>query len=282
MRIAVLGLGRMGHAVAERLLSTHHDVVVWNRSPGKAGDLQALGAREVGDPVEALAEVEVGLVSLTDDDAVLSVLLPDGRPLDVPDGTAVVDASTVSPATSRRLAQAYPRFVAAPILGGPTQVLDGKVTMLVGGQAPTRRTLAPLWDSLAQQWRDCGDEASTATTAKLLNNYLLMAGIATLAETIAAAQGAGLDADFTEDLLESSLMVAPGLKNRLHDLIAGKHDGWFATTNGAKDVGLLRDLAGQHGLALPLAEEVEARYRAAIEAGHADEDIASVIELLRS
>src|ERR1700694_64454 len=74
MRLAVLGMGRMGHAVAERLLGGDHEVTVWNRSPHKADDLLAKGAREAATPAAAAEETEASITSLTDDAAVRTVV----------------------------------------------------------------------------------------------------------------------------------------------------------------------------------------------------------------
>src|SRR5690242_4240136 len=107
MDVAVLGLGRMGRALAGRLLDGGHTVTVWNRSSGKAGELTDRGAAEAGSVSEAVAGKEVVVVSLTGDDAVREVLLPNGKALPNLDGI-VVDCSTVSPELSREEADQYP------------------------------------------------------------------------------------------------------------------------------------------------------------------------------
>src|ERR1700761_6518836 len=100
MQVAVLGMGRMGHALAERLLSGDHIVTVWNRTQGKADDLLARGARQAGTPAEAAAGSELTLTSLADDSAVRTVVTgPDGVAAGLGDGV-LADASTVSPETT--------------------------------------------------------------------------------------------------------------------------------------------------------------------------------------
>jgi 3-hydroxyisobutyrate dehydrogenase-like beta-hydroxyacid dehydrogenase len=76
-------------------------------------------------------------------------------------------------------------------------------------------------------------------------------------------------------------LVAPALRNRLADIVAGDHDGWFSTTLGAKDLRLAQELARSHGVELPLAAAVRDRYEQAAAQGFADADIAAVVELLR-
>jgi 3-hydroxyisobutyrate dehydrogenase-like beta-hydroxyacid dehydrogenase len=125
-----------------------------------------------------------------------------------------------------------------------------------------------------------GEDARVATTLKLLSNYLLMSGIAALAETVATAQAAGLPDKLIRDFLGQLPLVAPALRNRLDDIVSGDHDGWFSTTLGAKDVRLAEDLARSHGVLLPLADAVRRRYEEAAQ-GWADADIGAVVELLR-
>jgi 3-hydroxyisobutyrate dehydrogenase-like beta-hydroxyacid dehydrogenase len=96
MRLAVLGMGRMGHALAERLLAGGHALTVWNRTLHKADDLVAKGVRSAATPAEAAQVAEVTFMSLTDDDAVREVVCgPDGAAAGLGDGI-LVDASTVS------------------------------------------------------------------------------------------------------------------------------------------------------------------------------------------
>jgi 3-hydroxyisobutyrate dehydrogenase-like beta-hydroxyacid dehydrogenase len=282
MRIAVLGLGQMGRALAGRLLTQGHDVTVWNRSPGRAGELVARGAHEARAAAAAVARAEVVMSILVADDAVIEVLMPSQRPLPVAAGAVVVECSTVSPATTRSLALAYgERLIACPVLGAPAALEAGEAALAVAGPAELVDQLAPLWNDLSSRVRRCGDDPGLALIVKLVNNYLLMGGVAILAEAIVAGQRAGLTDELLTDVLSGSPLVAPGLLNRLADLVAGDHDGWFPTPMGAKDVHLLLELAVSHSTVLPIAHLVEARYTEAAASGLAELDITAVIELVR-
>ena len=286
MDLGVLGMGAMGRAVARRLLGQGHRVAVWNRTPGRAAEVLAAGAREASSPAEGAAGAAAVLLSLSDDRAVLDVVL-DGAGGDPLAGSlgeaALVDLSTVSPATSRRVAGALvgERYVAAPILGGPQAVLDGQASYLLAGPSEVVDGLEPLWVALSVSHRRCGEDPGTATTLKIVANYLLLSGLAALAEAVATAQGAGVDAERLRGFLSTLPLVAPGLHNRLDDVIDGDHEGWFASRLGAKDAQLMGDMAASAGLRLPLAGVVEERYRAVVAAGLGDADIGAVIELLR-
>jgi 3-hydroxyisobutyrate dehydrogenase-like beta-hydroxyacid dehydrogenase len=284
MWVAVLGMGRMGHALAERLLAGGHTLTVWNRTQGKADDLLARGARQAATPAHAAAGSELTLTSLADDSAVRSVVTgPDGAAAGLGDGV-LADASTVSPRTTAQLSEAVSgRFLASPILGSPMAVLGGEATYLIGGPRAHQDLARPVYETLADEnhRRYVGEDPTVASTLKLISNYLLLTGIASLAEAVATAQSAGLDDTLIRDYLSRLPLVAPGLRNRLDDIISGEHRGWFPTTLGAKDVGLAEALARSHGLHLPLADAVKRRYEEAMSDGWADADIAAVVELLR-
>ncbi len=284
MRLAVVGMGKMGHAVAERLLGGGHAVTVWNRTPHKADDLVAKGVREAATSAGAAEATEATFTSLADDDAVLTVVTrADGVAAGLGDGV-LIDASTVSPETTVQINEAVSgRLLASPILGAPAAVVSGEAAYLIGGPREFYDRLRPAYEALADQGRRryVGDNAKVATTLKLLSNYLLMSGIATLAETVAAAQAVGLADDLIRDYFSQLPLLAPALRNRLDDIVSGDHDGWFSTTFGAKDVRLAEDLARMHGVRLPLAEVVKRRYEQAAAEGWGNADIAAVVELVR-
>lgn len=278
MQITVLGMGLMGRAMATRLLAAGHDVTVWNRTPGKAGEVVERGAREVDDLADAVAGAEVAMSVLTDDAAVRAVLLADDRP-SVGGATTVVDCSTVAPETTRSLAGVYgDRFAACPVLGSPAALAGGDATVVVAGPGALVERLAGLWSSIGNV-RRTGEDPSSALVVKLLVNYLLMAGLAVVAEAAVAGQAAGLPDDLLVDLFGA--VAAPNLRNRVADVVSGDHEGWFPTPMGAKDVHLLVELGRACGVGLPVASLVASRYDEAAAAGLDDRDITAVVELLR-
>jgi 3-hydroxyisobutyrate dehydrogenase-like beta-hydroxyacid dehydrogenase len=274
----------MGHALAERLLGGGHDLAVWNRTPDKADDLIAKGARAAATPAKAAAGAEATFTSLANDDVVRAVVTgPDGAAAGLGDGV-LIDASTVSPETTAQIREAVAgRFLASPVLGAPAAVLAGEAVYLIGGPGELYDRLEPAYATIADEGhrRYVGEDATVASTLKLLSNYLLMSGIATLAEAVATAQAIGMPDELIREYFGRLPLVAPALRNRLDDIVSGNHDGWFSTTLGAKDVRLAEELARSHGVRLPLAEAVKQRYEEAASNGWADADIAAVVELVR-
>ncbi|MFF4776375.1 NAD(P)-dependent oxidoreductase [Microtetraspora fusca] len=280
MHVAVLGMGRMGRALAERLLARDFTVTVWNRTPGRAGEVTALGATEAADPAEAARDTEAVLISLADDAAVREVMTR----LAGIEGPIFADMSTVSPDTSRALGEAAPggRFVAAPIIGGPAAVVEGNAFTLVGGDRELVDDLRPIWTEAFAAYRYCGTDPGDAVVFKLLNNYLLMSSVAVLGEVVATGLAAGVDDLLLRDFLLGWPTVPPAAHNRIDDILSGDHRGWFTTTLGAKDVRLAVEVARAAGVDPPIARLVERRYEEAAELGWADADIGAVVELLRS
>ncbi|GII57900.1 tartronate semialdehyde reductase [Planotetraspora thailandica] len=283
MRIAVLGMGRMGRALAERLLRQHFSVTVWNRSPGKAADVLDEGATLAPSPAEAVRNAQAVVLSLADDHAVHAVMEQVAEAASGRDDLVVADTSTVSPATSRSLRDLAPggRFVAAPILGGPLDVVLGNARTLLGGDRVAVERITPIWRDAFASFTYCGDDPGCAVTLKLLSNYLLMSNIVLVSEIVATAEAAGIDRKAFRELLFKWPSVPPLLHNRLDDIIGGDHAGWFTTLLGAKDVRLTREIAESHGLVLPLAHLVERLYEEAADEGWADSDVAAVVELVR-
>ncbi|WP_248964575.1 NAD(P)-dependent oxidoreductase [Sphaerisporangium perillae] len=284
MQIAVLGMGNMGRAVAGRLVSHRHEVTVWNRTPGKAAEVIEAGATEASSPAEAAQGVDAVMMSLADDRAALEVMgqltgLGSG-----PDAPIIVDMSTVAPDTSRKLADMAPgnRFVAAPIIAAPKTVLEGMASGLLGGDRRLVDHLEPLWSRIFNVHWYCGEDPGSAATFKLLNNYLLMAEIALVAEVVATAEAAALDTKLLREVLDQWPTIPVGIRNRLDDLISGDHRGWFSTRLGAKDVGHLVQVAESNGLELPIARLVGQRYEQAAEHAGSQADIAAVVEVLRA
>jgi 3-hydroxyisobutyrate dehydrogenase len=281
MRIAVLGLGRMGAALAGRLLEEGHDLVVWNRTPGKAGELVDAGAKEASSIAEAVSVADAAVTFLSNDDAVRHVALDDGGVVaSLGRGSIYVDCSTVSPALGTELADAAgpERFVAMPVMGSPAAVRAGQATYLAGGRDDVVDRAQPLLASLSKSVRRY-PEPALALAAKVTSNLLLLSGVAALAEAFAVGRAGGLTDDQLRDLLAESPLVAPGLRNRFDGILDGDQDAWWTTTLGTKDASLATALAGAREVDVPVARAVRDRFEEAARRGLDEADIVAVAQL---
>lgn len=278
MHITVLGLGNMGSALADRLLTGGHDLTVWNRSPDKARPLVDRGARLAPTATDAAEGADAVLISVRDDDAVLELLR---RLADAGVHVPIVNCSTSAPARTAEMIAVVPTFVAAPILGTPAAVAAGRAAYYVAGPSDAVAALHDLWTALSDSIVLFGNAPEQATTAKLISNHLLLTGLAVLAEGVAVGQAAGIDDEALAALLAEHPLVAPGLRNRVRDMIDGDHTGWFPMPLGAKDLALFTAVGDAHALPLPLAGLAHRQYASAEGLGLGDADVAGVVELLR-
>ncbi|MET7402724.1 NAD(P)-dependent oxidoreductase [Dactylosporangium sp. NPDC005572] len=280
MDVAVLGMGRMGRAIAGRLLGGGHRVRVWNRTPGRAGEVLAAGGREALTIAEAVAGADVVVTMLSDDAAVTAVALGEIRPV-IGDATVYVDCSTVSPECGSALAAAFSgRFAAMPLIGSPAAVTGGHAILLAGGPSTALDRLAPVMTSLAGSIRRY-DSPSLALTAKLTTNLMLLSEVVALAESFAVGRAGGLRDDELRELLGASPVLPPGVRSRFEDVLTGPQDTWWSTALGAKDAGLALAVARRADVDLPAAEAVHDRYEQAASSGLRDADIAAVATLYR-
>ncbi|HZS94203.1 MAG TPA: NAD(P)-dependent oxidoreductase, partial [Chloroflexota bacterium] len=282
MRISVLGLGRMGTAIAVRLLDAGYDLTVWNRTPGKDADLVRHGAESAPTIAGAIAIAEVVMTSLTADAAVKEVYLGENGILaSLGDRTPVlVDVSTISPATSREVANAAPpgKYIQAPILGGPDVAEEGKARLLLDGNQQTVESLDDLWNHIAAGYVYTGPNG-TASSMKLLSNLNLIAGTIALADTVAVAERLGFSPDTIRKMFGTSPAIASGVRVRMDAIVAGDHAGWWTIKLAEKDIHLALEMAKSVGLDIPLGNAVEDVLKQTDAAGFAQQDLTAVVEV---
>ncbi len=266
----------MGTALAKRLLAGGHEVVIWDRTPGRAADVLGAGGAEAPSVVEAVEGVEVVIVMVSNDDAVRQVALgEDGVRHAIGPNATYVECSTISPKLSEELAGSFDHFVAMPVLGGPPAVEAGKVTYLAGADEETLHLIGPVLASLGGTVRRY-PTAHLAFSAKLAVNMLLLSGIVSLAESFAVGRSGGLSDEQLRDLVGG--LAAPNIKNRFEAVLGAPFEGWWSAALGAKDAGLAIELAGTAGVQLPGATAVREAYLLASRSGYGY-DIAGVHHL---
>jgi 3-hydroxyisobutyrate dehydrogenase-like beta-hydroxyacid dehydrogenase len=280
--VGLIGLGNMGTAFAERLLDGGYELVVYNRTPEKAGSLVARGAARAETAADLAGRVDVVLTSLADDEAleaVAATVVAAARP-----GTVLVDMSTVSPAASARVAalaaDASVNYLRAPVSGNPTVVRAGNLSLIVSGARETFERVEPVIRTIGPTVHHVGD-GEQARIVKLAIN-LMIAGLAELmSEALVLGEAAGVS---RADLLEvagSSAAGAPFVKYKTEPLLRDDFSATFTTALMEKDVDLVLDAADEAGVRLPMAREMKALLRAAIDAGYGDDDFMALYLHLR-
>lgn len=263
LRIAILGLGRMGSAMARRLRGEGWDVVGWHRS-GAPVD----GVTVEGDLAAALGSAQVAVLSLFDDAACAEVLarVRAARP----DGLCVVNTSTTSPAAAARFAaEVGPTYVHAPVIGSVPAVAAGTLQILAGGEPAAVEAVAPVLAALGSIIHV--GQPDTAAAVKLVANGVLAGVVATVGDALRHADALGLDRSLVLDVLERG-PVGGFVRARRERLAEGAgRPADFAVEGLAKDQALLAAAAGQPW---PRAREIEdALERGAV---RPDDDIAAL------
>jgi 3-hydroxyisobutyrate dehydrogenase-like beta-hydroxyacid dehydrogenase len=282
MRVAIIGLGNMGRSFASRAIEGGHQVTVWNRSPGRAEELVARGATEAGSLGDAVSDVDVALVVLADDAAVVAVCEGENGILaSLGPSTVLANVSTVSPDTVRRLASLGPqgRVLDAPVMGSPENVANGHCRFLVGGPLSTITTIDTLWNDLSAGYVHCGP-VGTAAIMKLVSNLLLITGVAALAEAIATARGNGISDELLQQVFANSPVVSPASAVRLPNLLDERHPGWFPPELARKDLRLAVGLAESSGVNVRIGPATDDLLTTVVDSGREWPDFSAVIEAL--
>ena len=277
-RIAVLGTGKMGSAIATRLGGAGFEMTLWNRTRSRA---EALGIGPVADtPAAAAKHADVVISSLTGPDAVRAAYLgPDGV-LAAGDGKRFVEMSTAGPDLVADLggwvAAAGGALVDAPLIGAPPFVRAGEAAILIGGTDADVASVQPILSALGSV-RHVGPLGSAARL-KLVANSMLADVILAAAELQVAGEESGLESD---DVFWVLQRLVPALEARRAGLTDGRHaPPMFALRDLRKDLDLAVDLFGRSSAQTPLLDASSGLSRAAADATP-DLDISAVIEPYR-
>lgn len=284
-RVALVGLGNMGRAIAERLLDAGYPLAVFNRTPERARGLVERGATRLESAGLALVDGGVCLTSLADDAAVEAVALGgDGVIAHASPGSLLVDASTISVAASRRVARAADeagvRYVRAPLSGNPTAIRSGKAAAIVSGPAAAARECEPLLTAIAPAFRYVG-EGERARVLKLVLQIMIGGTAEILAEALVLGEAAGVSRDVVLDVVAASVVGSSFVEYKSGPLLRDDFSATFTTAMMAKDVDLVLDLSAELGVDLPVTRELRSLIEAACEGGHADQDFMSLVLPLR-
>lgn len=275
-RVAVLGTGTMGTAMARTLVGAGYAVTAWNRTRDRAELLAEAGARVAADPADAVADADVVLTMLFDTDAVLETarsFLPAMR-----SGAVWMQASTTGVEGARRVAQAAREadvtLVDAPVLGTRGPAEQGKLTMLAAGPSAPIERLGPVFETLGARTVAVGERLGDASALKLAVNVWLGALTAATAQSLAIAQSFGLDPQLFLTALDGTPTDSPYAQVKGSAMLAGDRDPQFALDGLRKDLSLAQDEAG--AVRGDLLAGITALFDAAADAGHGSEDINAV------
>ncbi len=269
MRVAILGTGKMGGAMARRLEASGHELTLWNRTRERA---EALGVgRVAATPAEAAEGADIVISMLTDADAVRAAYLGPGGAVKVARSQVFVEMSTAGPVVAKELAplidRAGAQFVEAPVLGSIAAVESGTLVIFAAGREAAIERARPALKDLGEV-RPVGDIGSAASL-KLVANSMLAGVNALAAELQSAGTAAGLQA---EDVFWVLTRIAPVLNARKAGYVEHRYEPVnFALRDALKDLRLALDLYERTGATTPITTATKELYeRATRTAGDLD------------
>lgn len=289
MRVALIGLGNMGIGMAWRLHKSGHELRVYNRTRGKAAQLERAGMQSCATPREASEGVEAVIAMTTNDASSRSVWLePDGvlaaqlapRALAIECSTLSYDwvAELAANARARDL-----RYLDAPVTGLPENAAAGTLTLLIGADPATLEAASPLLSAISNRVLRFG-EVGAGTAYKLIINMLGAVQIASLAEGLAIAERADLDLTTVLEAIASSQAASPQVVRNARRMIDGDHEKnvVFTPVLRLKDVVYAIRFAQAQGVGTPFGQLAARELRQLIALGHSRANESKIIEVARA
>jgi 3-hydroxyisobutyrate dehydrogenase len=276
--IGWVGLGNMGNAIVQNLLRNVGIVNVYNRTKEKETEVVQSGARSQESLQQLVHNSSIIFTMVSDDDAVKEVYT--GLLSHSPSGKIFVDMSTVSPSTSRYLADTCKnsnnQFIDAPVSGSIKPAQEGTLIIMAGGPADAYEKVKPVFDVIGKRSIHLGDNGA-GSSAKLAANYLLGLNLQGLAETVLFAEDNGIR---TEDMLTiiNEGALANGItKGKSSAILNNDFTAAFALKHLVKDL----RLADEQGLRTPLFRPLINSFEEALQNGLGEEDVMAIFKYVR-
>lgn len=279
LSIGFIGLGLMGKPMAQNLLRAGFPLTIWNRTKSKADDLVRAGANLAENPRDVAVQSDVLITIVSDSPALEEVLFGSGALEALRKGTILIDSSTVSPDTARRVAAACAGrgvdFLDAPVTGGTWGAEKGELVFMVGGEAKVLERAKPVLEAMGKKFFLLGPNGA-GQTVKLGMNLLLALEVDAWAESLALVTKAGVPAERLVEVMQSSMGHARLLDVKTPLMLKDEYPASFPLRLMHKDLRLALELAREHGANLPAAEAAYATYTAVKDASKDDPDFAAV------
>jgi len=281
--VAVLGIGAMGHGMADSALRAGIPVIVWDRRIEAARDLAGRGAQVAASAAEAARLATIVVTMVTDADAVISIARDQGMLAALAPGAIWVQMSTIGVAgidAVAALASAERPDVMlldAPVSGSRDPAERGQLTIFASGPDEARSRVAPLFGALGQRTVWAG-ETGAGTRLKLVNNTWLAFANEAVAASVALAHRVGLATGTVVDALGGSPLVSPWQAAKLDRIAADEFSAQFALSLALKDVHLALEAAGDGRL--PVLACLAGEWQRAVDQGLGGQDLTVVTQVV--
>ncbi len=283
LKIGFIGLGLMGLPMAKNILTKGFPLSVYNRSPQKTKELEKLGATVAKSPMELGETSDVVITMVTGPKDVREVLLgKNGVALADRQELIVIDMSTIGPTAAMQIAddlgEMKIEFVDAPVTGGTVGAEKGTLTIFIGGKESIVEKIRPVLEAMGTDIQYIG-KVGMGQGVKLINNLIVGESISALAEGFLLADEMKLPRKKVMESLQNVFALSPNMKNKMPNMVSGKHPVTFSVANIRKDLKLAQDEL-ENKNKLPQLKVAEKLYKQGIDQGLANNDLSAVIEVL--
>ena len=285
MKIAVVGLGRMGRALARRFLTQGIDVVVWNRSAGPLRQLVAAGALAADDQADVWNETTAVCTFLADDAAARNVLVGERSLVArAPSHCLLIELSTISPTASSEIAQTAEesgvRYLRAPVSGNPDVLMAGNLSLIVSGDEADFQAARPIMSRIGSSARYVGI-GETARVLKLAVNAMLAGTAQLLSEAVVLTEAFGMDRSTVLEVLQNSAVGSPFLRYKETTLLNRDYAATFTLSMLLKDLRLVQRLADLENVPLPICDLVAQLTKGGCDEGFGELDLLALLPHLQ-
>ncbi|ACT94843.1 NAD(P)-dependent oxidoreductase [Dyadobacter fermentans] len=275
-KIAFLGLGNLGTPIAEILLEAGYELVVWNRTASKAEPLTKLGATVVENAIDAITPGGIVFSVLADDAAVEELFSMELVEKLGKDGVHV-SMSTISPETSRQLAQVHEwygaHYVGAPIFARPEAVRAKVGNICLSGNAGAKERIKPIVENFVKGVFDFGDDPGAANVIKLAGNFMIACSLEMMGEAFTMAEKNGISRQSIYEMLTSTLFAAPIFQNYGKLVASNTYEPVaFRFPLGLKDINLTLQTASDVNAPMPFADIIRNRFISGLAKGRENLD----------
>ncbi len=284
MNVGIIGTGLLGSAIAKRLASSGHKILVHNRTRQKAESLKNFGIEVLDSPKEVANKCELVITILKDASVIEQMAFGDNGIIHGKhDGLIVADMSTISPTSSRSISKKFSdegiSMIDTPVMGGPSLAEKGQMIVMVGGKKEIYEKCKKVFDLIGEKTFLLGENGSGHAMKLTMNSQIAILALA-LSEGIILAKKSGLDPMTFLEVLNSTYFKTGMSVNKGPKMVNGNFEPSFFLKMMQKDLDEISHTAKEFGANMPMSKLANEIYQKAIKEGLGDIDYTGILSYL--
>ena len=284
MNVGIIGTGLLGSAIAKRIASAGHKVHAYNRTRQKAESLRKLGIEVEDSPEELAKKCDIVITIVKDAQAIEEVSFgKNGIVHGKHDGLIVVDMSTISPISSKKIAKKFAAsgilMIDTPVMGGPSLAEKGQMIIMVGGKKETYQKCKPILDLIGEKTFHLGENGSGHAMKLAMNSQIAILALS-ISEGIILAKKSGLDPITFLEVLNSTYYNTGMSVNKGPKMAKGEIEPSFFLRMMQKDLDEIDYTSKEFGANIPMSKLANQIYQKAIKSGFGDLDYTGILAYL--